>query len=169
MSLILRIIDGINKWVGSAISWLGVVLIIVVMYDVVMRYVFKMPTIWGNETSIYIFAAIWVLGGGYTLFARGFVSMDVVLSRVSRRTQAIINSCTFILALTFVSVLVWQSILSFKLSIFLKETSSSAWDPPFYPIRFILVLGAFLVLIQLISNFIKDLYIAAGKGNINEP
>ena len=54
--------------------------------------------------------------------------------------------------------LAWDSLSRF-------EHSQSAWNPPIYPIKLAIPLGALLLTIQGISKLIKDIVILAGRGD----
>jgi TRAP-type mannitol/chloroaromatic compound transport system permease small subunit len=163
MRRVVSIIDSINKWVGRTFPLLIIPLIGIILFEVIMRYCFKMPTIWVHELSVYLFGCTWVIVGGFTLLNKRMVNMDVLYTRFSPRTQAIIDICTFILAFIFVLVLLLKSWELGWESLLWNEMSDTAWRVPYYPVRLLLPLGAFLVLIQLISKLIKDIYIVRGK------
>lgn len=157
------IIDNINERVGKFVSFWMIFLIGVVMYEVVMRYIFNNPTIWAHETSMYIYGAMFVLAGGHTLYHKGMVNMDVIYGRFSVKGRAILDLCTFIFAFICLAVLVWKSWVTGWNSLMFLERSETVWRAPLYPARLVLPVGAFLILIQLISKFIKDLLIATGR------
>ena len=66
MNTVIRVIDKTNEWVGKAVSFLLIPLVLITAYEVVMRYIVERPTIWSWDLNIQIFAAIIMLGGGYT-------------------------------------------------------------------------------------------------------
>ena len=59
----LRMQDGLSEWVGRVISWLALVLILTLIYEVGSRYFFNAPTIWSHELSTMIFGAFAILSG----------------------------------------------------------------------------------------------------------
>src|SRR4030043_53496 len=88
---ILRIADVTNEWVGRVGSFLFLPLILFITFEVVMRYVFRSPTIWVHETSEYLLVILAMLGGGYTFLHKGHVSVDIIYSRLSVRRRAILD------------------------------------------------------------------------------
>lgn len=159
----LRVIDTINEWVGRVVSVWIIALIVVVMYEVVMRYFFHRPTIWAHELSVYIFGAMWILVGGFALLRGRMVTVDVFYGRLSPRGKAIADVCTFILALAYTVALLWTSWKLAWDSVLWNEHSETVWRVPYYPFRLTLPIATFLLLIQLISKFIKDLYVVKGR------
>lgn len=162
MRHLIHVIDAINEWVGKVVSVWIIALIGVILFEVVMRYFFRMPTIWAHETSVYIFGAMWILVGGFALLRNRMVAVDVFYGRFSLRGKAIADVCTFILALAYTVALLWTSGKLAWDSVLWNEHSETVWRVPYYPFRLMLLIGVFLLLIQLISKFIKDLHLARG-------
>jgi len=155
--ILLRIIDLINLWAGRLTALLMIPMIFIIMWEVIARYGFNSPTDWAFETSLFIFGGFVVLGGGYTLYTNGHVNMDVFFSRLSPRKRAIIDTVTSVFFFLFIFILLreswdiaWDSFVS-------REHTWTDWGPPYYPIRMALPVGAFLLLLQGISKFIRDL------------
>lgn len=153
----LRFIDLISEWSGRVVSYLIFFLALLVGYDVVVRYVFNKPTIWGYELSVMFFGTFALLGGAYTALEGGHVNMDVVYGLFPLRIKALLDVITFFIAFAFVGVLVWKGWETAWQSIKILEENSTLWGPPIYPFRTMLPLGAFLLLLQLIAKFIRDL------------
>ena len=158
-----HVIDTINEWVGRVVSVWIVFLIVVVMYEVVMRYFFNRPTIWAHELSVYIFGVMWILVGGFAMLRGRMVTVDVFYGRLSPRGKAIADVCTFIFALVYTVALLYASWRLAWDSVMWNEHSETVWRVPYYPFRMSLPIAAFLLLIQLISKFIKDLYLVRGR------
>lgn len=166
MKRLMRIIDNMNEWVGRVVSLWVIALIVIILFEVTMRYVFNMPTIWAHETSIYIFGTMWIICGGFTALKERMVNMDAIYMRFSQKTKSIIDICTFVFSLVFCAVLIWKSGDTALNSIKFSEMSETAWRVPFWPIRLMLPIGGFLLFLQIVSKFFKDIYIATGRNLI---
>ena len=94
MNYVIRIIDKTNEWVGKAVSFLLIPLVLITAYEVVMRYIVQRPTIWSWDLNIQIFAAIIMLGGGYTLLNKSHVVVDVLVVNMDARKRAILDLIT---------------------------------------------------------------------------
>lgn len=157
LNAILDLVDKINDWVGKVLS-LGVLcMFVMVLIEVVRRYFFNSPTVWGNELTQLIFGVYVVLCGGYILRWRGHVNVDILYSRFSTKNKAITDIITFVLFLLFCGMmlayggsLAWESLARF-------EHSQSAWNPPLYPVKLMIPLGAFLLLMQGIAKLLRDI------------
>ena len=157
LSFILHLMDMVNDKAGKIVSFLIIPMVAVVVYEVVMRYAFNAPTKWANETTIFVFGIYIILAGGYALFRGAHVNVDVVYGRFSSRTRAIIDVCTVGLFFFYVIVILWKGGEFGWKSLLNLETSGSPWNPPVYPFKLMIPLGAFLLLIQGVAKFARDL------------
>ena len=131
--------------------------------EVIRRYLLNSPTVWANELTQMLFGAYIVLAGGYIMAQEGHVNVDILYSRLSRKAQAILDIITSVLFFLFSlmmvyygSSLAWESLSTF-------EHSQSAWNPPIYPVKLTIPLGASLLLLQGIAKLIRDiLYLING-------
>ena len=161
----LHFIDSISDWSGKIFSLLLLILLGVMLIEVVMRYIFNDPTIWGHEMGLYIFGAIIMLGGAYTLLHKGHVCMDAVHSKLSQKGRAIMDVATFIFFLIFVIALLWKGWdMTWKAFKFMERTESP-WAPVIWPSRLVIPVGAFLLLLQGIATFVRNFLTATGRIN----
>lgn len=155
---LLRIIDHISNWSGRIASFLILVMIAIVVYEVVLRYAFDRPTMWAHESAQFVFGAMSILGGGYVLYRGSHVKMDVVYSRCSPRTKAILDLITAPIFFCFAATLLWTSGEIAWESIQELERSNSQWRPPIYPIKSLIPVAALLVLLQGVAKFVRDVF-----------
>ena len=157
---VIRGIDLINDRTGKVVSFLVPLLIAFETYEVLSRYVFGRPTIWISELSAMLFGAFILIGGGYTMYHGSHANMDIVYGLFSKRGKAILDLITFLFFLAFVGVLLWKGWHMAWRSVVTLEHDSTEWAPPIYYFKLTLPLGAFLLLLQGISKFLKDFIIA---------
>jgi len=153
----LRLVDRLNEWVGRIISWWMIPLIFVMTFEVFMRYVWKDPTEWGTELITYIFAGYILLGGGYTLLYKDHVNINVIYNRFSPRWKAVLDLVTFLVFFLYCWVLFIESWKFAWDAVKIGRHSGTDWNPPLYPILLTLPIAAFLMLIQGVAKFIRDL------------
>jgi TRAP-type mannitol/chloroaromatic compound transport system permease small subunit len=167
LSRFVKFIDTVNDFIGRCVSFLIFPIIVVILYEVVMRYFLKLSQDWVPETSQYLFGALFLLGGGYVLLHNGHVKLDILYDRLSARTKALLDICTFVLLLMYGVVLIWKGGLTAWDSLMTLERSQSGWSPLMFPIRFGIPIGAALLVLQGIVKFIRDIVIVT-KGKSNE-
>lgn len=160
MRYFLSAIDNTTMWTGRVFAFLIVIATVQVTGEVIARYVFSAPTYWGLEITIWLCAALYMMGGSYALLNDAHVRVDVFYIRWSPRWQAIVDLVTAPIFFLGVTALFWVS-LEWTIKAYLEGTTSlSHWEPPIWPIRGLLVLGSFLLVIQGLSKSIRAFDIA---------
>jgi TRAP-type mannitol/chloroaromatic compound transport system permease small subunit len=153
-------IDRFNSWMGRlwALSIFGVVL--AVLYEVIARGAFGNATQWSNETTIYLSAVAYLIGGGYALAHRRHVRIDLIYDMLSPRTRANLDLFTFIFFLIYIGALLWVGSTSALDSFRQGETTGTPWNPLIWPVKFAIPLAALLMLLQGVANLLRDLGVA---------
>ncbi len=161
MRKILRVIDSISEWTAKAISWFCVALVLVLVYDVVMRYVFGGATVWAYETAVMLGATIYIMGWAFVHRLREHIRVDVFYVHLSPRKQVIIDiigTLLFLLPLLVVMIdtSIFYMVRAWKIGEVLAETF---WYPPAGPFRTMVVVGLSLFALQIVAQFIRDLHL----------
>ncbi len=158
----LMFVDRLNERIGNVVSLLMLPMIFLMSFEVFMRYAMDAPTMWGTELVAYLFAGYCLLGGAYTLRYEDHVNINVFYSRQSPRRKAILDSITAVIFFLYISVLLWEG-SKFALNGLLHDRHSGTdWNAPLYPILMTLPIGAFLMLIQGVAKFVRDIDTAVG-------
>lgn len=144
--------------VTSRLSMISIGLIVLVMfYEVVSRYVFSKPTLWANELSLWIAAFVFLFAGQYAMQQRSHIRIFVIYDIMPRWMQKTADVISVGLIVGFTFALVWGGYTDAKTRLLRMETFGTAWDPPIPgtvkgAILFIIV----LVTVQAVSNLIAD-------------
>lgn len=162
---LLHFIDNISKWTGRVVSFLIVALTFLICFEVVARYLLNRPTIWIHETSAMVFGTYIIMGGAYTLYTGGHVNMDVVYGHLPPKGKAIIDVITFWFFLLFCGALLWMGGDSAWRALRNFEHSGSIWNPPIYPIKLMMPIGVFLLFLQGLAKFVRDVVTIAKGGH----
>lgn len=156
----LRAIDLLNEWVAKVVSWFVVVIIATTIYEIIMRYLFNAPTKWVFEFNYLMHGPYFLLLGAYTFAINGHVNVDIVYGRLSARTKAIVDLFTMPLFFFFVlMMLIYGGHFALN-SLSFHERLSSAWAPPVYPVKLVIPIAAFLLLLQGIARYIRNIHLA---------
>lgn len=151
-----RTIDLINYWTGTMGSYVIFLMVLMMTYEVLARYLFNAPTIWSAEMSQYGLCFISMLGGGYAILMDEHVRVDILYQRFSVRRQAVLELCTWWLVLVFSFVLVWKG-GEMAVSAFLKgEKSMGFINFPMYPSLALIPIGACLMLLQAVARITRN-------------
>jgi len=163
-------IDRFSDGAGKIISFLVPIMIAVLCYEVVMRYVFNAPTFWGHETTQNLFGYYAVLIGGYALRHKAHVTVDVLYRKWSPRLQSTIDSFTWLLFWLFFGLLLWHGGDAAIMSTLRLDRSATSWGPPMWPLKVTIPIGAFLLLLQGLSVYLRKVYFAfTGRELAPEP
>lgn len=152
-----RTLDAISAWSGKILALFLLVMIAITMYEVIARYVFNSPTSWALEATTMLFGTYMICSLAYTLLTKAHVSMDIFYSKWSDRTKALVDLCTFPLVTVFITLLLWQSTVYGIESVQMREHATTVWGPPLYPWKMTIPLGMLLLMLQHISDFIRNL------------
>lgn len=161
----IQLVDSMNEKIGKAIAWLTLLLVLVVCFDVVSRYVFKSSSVGVQELEWHLFAVIFLMGGAYTLKHEKHVRVDIIFSRLTKKKQAVINLIGTILFLIPFCLLIINSSIDFFWNSFIIGESSP--DPGGLPARFILKavlpVSFVFILLQGLSLLFKSVLVLTGK------
>jgi len=156
----IRFVDGLNDRVGKVFSFFIYAMMLILVYEVVMRYAFNSPTIWAHETSEFFYGAHFIVGGAFALRWRSHISIDVIYRYLPSRTRAIVDLFTWTLFYTFCGVMLWHAVGMAADSVKAMEYTSTVWGPPLWPLKLTIPLAATLILLQASTKTIKDAYTA---------
>lgn len=159
-----NLIDSLNNLVGRWVSWLTLIAVLVSSGNATVRYVFDNSSNAWLELQWYLFTAIVLLCGGYTLLHHQHVRIDVVYTRFTRRTQLYIDvfgTLFFLLPMAIlIGYLSWPIFVNAYVH---HEMSSNAGGLIIWPARVLFPIGFFLLSLQGISELIKRIAILQGK------
>jgi TRAP-type mannitol/chloroaromatic compound transport system permease small subunit len=150
-------IDCINDWVGRLISYLAILMVLSVSYEVVARYLFNRPTLWSMEINQYILCWYTALAGGYILLNKSHVNVDIIFAFLKPRTQALLNILTSVFFFSFIGILIWKSGAMAWEAWEYWEKSESLLAFPLFPVKVAVPVGGGLLLLQGIAKLIRDI------------
>ena len=158
-----RWVDAINRRVGKFALYLVFMMMGILLFASISRTFFDVPYVWTMEMAQFTMAAYYLLGGGYSMQLRAHVRMDVLYERWSPKKQATVDVLTSGFLLFYLVILLYGGISSTLYSLEYGQRNYSSWGPPMAPIKIIMVIGIFLMLLQAVATFFKDVAKARGK------
>ena len=153
----LKIIEGINDKIGKYCSLIVILLMLCVSYNVGCRYLLNRPSDWGIEFNGYLLLAITFLGGGNALLHDSHVKLSIVQNKFSKRIRSLIDSITYLI---FFGVIVVLTYFGGEIAIesFQNNTiSPSMWGPKLWPSQILIPIGAILLGLQGLVNWVRNL------------
>ena len=163
-----KAVDWLNSLIGKYVIWLILASTIISGVNAIIRKVFNVGSNAFLEVQWYFFAASFLLAAGYTLLQGEHVRIDVVSSRMSKRTQMWLDVFGFTVFLTPVCLaILWYGVPFFLKGYQSGEISSNAGGLIRWPVYAMIPLGFSLLLLQGWSELIKRL--AFLQGLIEDP
>lgn len=161
----IRAIDTFTERSGGVVSWLALLLVVIVVYDVFTRYVLSASSVAVQELEWHIFALLFLFAASYTLKHNRHVRVDVFYVRLTRKQQAMVDIMGGIFfLLPFTLVIIFTSWSYVSNSFFILESSP---DPGGLPYRFVLKaaipLGFMLFLVQGVAEIFRSILVITDK------
>ena len=163
-----RWIDTFNRRIAWGLSLLMMGMVLVGVWNVVGRFIGRAigHNLSSNaliEGQWYLFAIIFLCGGGYTLLTGNHVRVDVFYGRLTKKQKAwvdLLGSLVFAIPFCLLAIAFsWGSIWN---SWSIWETSPDPDGLPRYLIKSVIPIGLSFVILQAISEAIKNLAIIRG-------
>jgi len=151
-----RLIDAISMGLGKMVMWLILAATAISAGNAIMRKAFSIGSNAYLEIQWYLFAAVFMLGVGYVMLKNGHVRIDFIATRLSKRTNAIIDAIgivVFTIPLAVIMVnLGWPVFYRAWMS---GEMSQNAGGLIRWPVFLLVPLGFSLLIMQSVSELIK--------------
>ena len=130
-----KAVDRLNIWTGRIFGATIVIVTFAVIYEVVARSFFGNATIWANETTVYLSAVAYLLGGGYALLLRAHVRIDLLYGVLGARARMWADIFAFICFTIYVGALVWIGAEMAWTSFQQSEGTGTPWNPAIWPVK----------------------------------
>jgi TRAP-type mannitol/chloroaromatic compound transport system permease small subunit len=151
-----RIVDAVNHRIGRIMMY-GIFVMVAILLWSSFSKTFTLPSLWTLEIAQFAMVAYYILGGPYSIQLGSNVRMDLFYGNWTIRRKAQVDAITIFLLIFYLGVLLYGAIDSTTYSLQYGERSSTAWRPYMWPIKIIMCVGFFLMLLQAISEFFKDI------------
>lgn len=163
-----RGIDRVTGFIGYHIRWLILAAVLVSAVNAIVRKAFDISSNAWLELQWYLFGAVFMLAAAYVLQLNGHVRIDVLSSRLSKRTRDWVDLfCHVFMLLPFVLLFLWLSGPFAWESFQNQEMSANAGGLILWPAKFFIFAGFLLLFAQALSEIVKR--IAVIQGLIPEP
>lgn len=153
----LKGLDHISTFVGRAVAGLCIILMLLIVWDVVMRYAFRSTYVWVQEMEWHLFALIFLWGAAYTYKENDHVRVDVFYQRWSPRTRAWIDFLGIAFFLIPFCLVIIHSSMLYTLDAW--QVLEGSPDPSGLPARYLIkgavTVGFGLLMLQGFVELIK--------------
>ena len=159
-------VEGALNRLGKLVSYLVFAMTGVIMFEIVSRYAFNAPTVWGQDVSGWLEVTYVFLGGAYALQNDHFVRVDLFFDRMPEKVQAIIDlTVTTVLFAAFLWVMIGLGWGLAMQSFAMNETSMAGdWGGPVWPAKFMVPVGAALLGLAWLCRICRLILRLTGRG-----
>ncbi|MGD1903146.1 MAG: TRAP transporter small permease subunit [Geitlerinemataceae cyanobacterium] len=171
MELLLRLsrsIDRLTESIGKLVLWLVLVMVAIGMWNAVGRYIGQAIGVGLSsnafiEAQWYCFSLLFLLGASYTLKHDEHVRMDMLYNTWPPQRRALANAIGAALFLVpFSALTLWFAWKPVSNSWKIQEVSPDPGGLPRYPIKAMILVCFVLLIVQGISEIIKNVAIVTG-------
>ena len=152
----IRFVDAVNYRVGRAVMYGIFVMVAILLWSSISK-AFFLPSLWTLEAAQFAMVAYYILGGPYSIQLDANVRMDLFYGSWSVRKKAWFDVFTIFFLIFFLGVLLCGAYDSTSYAIQYGERSASAWRPYMWPIKVVMCIGFSLMLLQAVSELLKDI------------
>lgn len=145
-------------WGFSRIAMiLPAVIVSIMFYEVVMRYVFARPTLWVNEASLWLAGMVYLFAGLYAMQQRSHIRIFILYDMVPRWLRRTFDILSVACLSGFAIATIWGGYGEAYAKFMRWEKFGTAWDPPIpATMKPLILLTLVFVMLQAISNLIHD-------------
>jgi TRAP-type mannitol/chloroaromatic compound transport system permease small subunit len=162
------LIDKFSNLIGKITMWLVLACTLISAGNAIVRKTFDISSNAMLEIQWYLFAAVFMVGAGYTFLKNAHVRIDFISSRLSARTRNWIDAIGIVIVLFPLCLLcIWLSWPLFTGALASGEMSQNAGGLIRWPAYLMIPLGFIVLMIQGVSELIKR--IAFLNGHIDDP
>jgi len=152
--------SGVNKlslWGAYLASLLLVSLVCLVLTEIFIRHFFDMSTMIADEYSGYIYLASIFLGLAYTFNEKAHIRINIVTSRLSKKSNNIIDVFAGIITIVVLSFALYRTILYTYDSYEMEMLSEAVSETPLYLTQLVMPLGLSMFILSVMVFVLKGL------------
>ena len=158
-----RGVDAINAAFGRIADYAVLLACLVSAGNAFLRYGFSAGSNAWLEVQWYLFAAVVMLGGSYTLFRNEHVRVDLVYGSLRQRGRLWVDVLGIgLFLLPAMALLAWMTWPFFVESWVRAEVSASPGGLIRWPVKLLLPVGFLLMFVQGLSELIKRIAMLRG-------
>ncbi len=160
-------LDALVAAAAKPLSWSIFLAFLISVYEVIARYVFDSPTKWAHESTTFLIAAIFLVGGPIALARNKHIRVRMVYDNVSPAVQRWLDIVNSVIAMIFFAglgyagyIMAWKATHTPTGEIHFEGTGT-AWNPPTPALLKILILICVVLMfaqstLHLISAIRRD-------------
>ena len=168
LATLMRTINGINRLVGKAFSWLALAIVLVCFAVVFERYVFANTRLWAQDLYVWLNGAMFTAVAAFALLRGDHVRVDIFYRPASARFKAIADLIgVLVFLLPFMIVVYIYSMPFVQRSWGLLENSANVGGMPgLYILKAFIIVFTVLVGLQGVAMMIRSILVLANRDDL---
>jgi TRAP-type C4-dicarboxylate transport system permease small subunit len=158
MFVFIRFIHSLSKLCGIISTTLIASAVLVTTQMVIVRYLFKMSTVWQTEYVIFSLAAATFIGAPYVLMKKGHVNVDLIPYYLNQKGKNILAIVAAILALSFLAILFYSSVELTNHAWVKNIKTPTIWSFPMWKVYIFLPIGMGIMILQYLADILSIIY-----------
>lgn len=146
-------IDVIAERAAKITCYLVFIIMLITTADVIARYAFNQPLVWGWLLNRQLFGVFILFAGVYTLFKGEHIRIEILYDHFPRELKIVAKWIGLLAFISFMGVLVWQGAWMGWNSLMMNEKAAGAFRIPWYPFKLLIPAVALLFLLEGIAAF----------------
>ncbi len=160
-----RLIDVLSDLIGKLAMWLILAATLISATNAIVRKTLDTSSNAWLEIQWYLFAAVFLLGGGYAFLRNAHVRIDFISSKFSARTRNWIDvGGILIVLLPLCCLMIYEGWPLFVNAWESGEVSGNAGGLIRWPVYALIPLGFALLMLQGLSELVKRVAFLKGQG-----
>jgi TRAP-type C4-dicarboxylate transport system permease small subunit len=147
--------DGLSRAFAVLSVALLIAAMLVICQMIFLRYVFRSPTIWQTDFTVYAATAAIFLGAPYVLLRGGHVSIDVIPTLLPDGGRKVLRIVAQLLGLIFCAAMFYASAYYVWEAWTLNWKTSSVWQIPVWIPAVPMPIGFGLLCLQYVAEFLR--------------
>jgi TRAP-type transport system small permease protein len=158
---VIRVVNVMEKGLAPLANVVGIIGAIVIGFmmlltviDVIGRHLFNAPLIGSMDLTMFMMVIVVFFSIAHCEFGKGHITIDLVVSKLPRRVQAIINSIMYSLFLLLFAWVSYQFYLR-AFEVLGNNIVSATLEIPVAPFYFVAFFGCILLTLLVLMNLLS--------------
>ena len=143
------------KKIGDVGSLLLLVIMGVMTYEVIARYLFNSPTSWAWVINKQLFGVYVMIAGGYALVHNSHIRIELFYQRFPPVVKTAVHWLSLVAATCFLAALTWKSWVMGVEAYETKEVAMGVFKLPMYPLKLFMPIGTALFLAGCLVTLVR--------------
>ncbi|MBV6633489.1 MAG: TRAP transporter small permease subunit [Alphaproteobacteria bacterium] len=155
--MVSRFLDGLIDRIGHLASWIWIILVGVIIFQVILRYVFNQGSIMLEEIQWHMYAVGFMIGLSYAIVHDRHVRIDIVYEKFPPLAKAWVDAIgILVLLLPFLIFVFWNAFAFVESSYESNEVSIAPDGLPYrWAIKSFIIIGFGLMILAALSRWTR--------------